>query len=80
MRRYNRDMRLALLADIHGNLPALQAVLTDLGRFAPDGLIAAGDYLALPWTEECLAVLRSYPRIWMIQGNGEIGALQYADG
>jgi predicted phosphodiesterase len=36
-------MRLAVLADIHGNLPALRAVLKDLERFEIDGIIVAGD-------------------------------------
>ena len=30
------DMRIAILADIHGNLPALEAVVNDLQRQRPD--------------------------------------------
>ncbi len=30
--------RIALLADIHGNLPALHAVLNDVRPFNPDGV------------------------------------------
>src|SRR5688572_8339474 len=36
-------MRVAVLADIHGNLPAAEAVLGDISRFLPDYLVAAGD-------------------------------------
>lgn len=36
-------MRVAVLADIHGNLPALEAVLEDIARVAPDYVVAAGD-------------------------------------
>ncbi len=36
-------MRVAVLADIHGNLPALEAVLEDIARTAPDYVVAAGD-------------------------------------
>jgi Icc-related predicted phosphoesterase len=36
-------MRLAITADIHGNIQALEAVYADLKAFAPDLLIAAGD-------------------------------------
>jgi predicted phosphodiesterase len=36
-------MRVAVLADIHGNLPALEAVMDDIKRQAPDYVIAAGD-------------------------------------
>ena len=36
-------MRVAVLADIHGNLPACEAVLEDIKRQAPDYICAAGD-------------------------------------
>ncbi len=36
-------MRVAILADIHGNLPACEAVLEDIERAAPDYIVAAGD-------------------------------------
>ncbi len=36
-------MRVAVLADIHGNLPACEAVLEDIEKVAPDAIVAAGD-------------------------------------
>lgn len=36
-------MRVAILADIHGNLPACEAVLEDVARATPDYIVAAGD-------------------------------------
>ena len=36
-------MRLAVVADIHANLPALEAVLADIDRRQPDDLICCGD-------------------------------------
>jgi predicted phosphodiesterase len=36
-------MRVAIVADIHGNLPALEAVLEDVARQSPDAVVAAGD-------------------------------------
>lgn len=37
-------MRVAILADIHGNLPACEAVLEDIARsVSPDYIVAAGD-------------------------------------
>jgi predicted phosphodiesterase len=36
-------MRVAILADIHGNLPACEAVLEDIARASPDYVVAAGD-------------------------------------
>jgi predicted phosphodiesterase len=37
--------RLALLADIHGNLPALDAVIADLAQFDVDHVVVAGDVI-----------------------------------
>ncbi len=36
-------MRVAILADIHGNLPACEAVLADVGQHGADVVVAAGD-------------------------------------
>ena len=51
---------LAVIADIHGNLPALEAVLADIDRQKPDHIVAAGD-LALrgPFPKECVELIRA---------------------
>jgi putative phosphoesterase len=36
-------MRLAVVSDIHGNLPALEAVLADLEKTHPDAVVLGGD-------------------------------------
>lgn len=41
-------MRIALLSDIHGNLPALQAVVRDLDRRGVDAVVNLGDALSGP--------------------------------
>lgn len=41
-------MRLALLSDIHGNLPALEAVAADLRRQGVDQVLCLGDHLSGP--------------------------------
>lgn len=41
-------MRLAVLADIHGNLRALEAVAHDLRRHAPDLIVNLGDHVSGP--------------------------------
>ena len=41
-------MRIALLSDIHGNLPALQAVLQDISARAIDCIVNLGDSLSGP--------------------------------
>ena len=38
-------MKLAILADIHANLPALEAVLADVQQYGVDGIIVAGDLI-----------------------------------
>ncbi|MDE3230469.1 MAG: metallophosphoesterase family protein [Chloroflexota bacterium] len=35
----------AVIADLHGNLPALDAVLADLERVQPDAVVIAGDFV-----------------------------------
>lgn len=37
--------RLAVLTDIHGNLPALDAIIADMGAFQPDHVIVGGDLI-----------------------------------
>lgn len=53
-------MKLTLISDIHGNLPALDAVLADLdGRADVDGLYHLGDLVGYaPWPNEVVAALR----------------------
>ena len=42
-------MRLAAIADVHGNLPALEAVLADPRRAAPDLVVNLGDAVSGPF-------------------------------
>ena len=63
-------MVLAVLYDIHGNLPALEAVLAD-ARDA-DAYLLGGDYgTPSPWPRETLERLRALPDAVWIRGNGE---------
>ena len=53
-------MRLAVISDIHANLPALEAVLADIAGRGVDGVINLGDCVAGPlWPAETLALLAS---------------------
>ncbi len=69
--------RLAILADIHGNLPALEAVLADLAAFPVDGVIVAGDLVN--WGPFSAAVVeRALAEGWaVIRGNNEFYLLDY---
>jgi predicted phosphodiesterase len=63
---------LGLLYDIHGNLPALEAVLGDAEREGVDRWLLGGDYSAhCPWPLETLTLLRSLPASTWIRGNNE---------
>jgi predicted phosphodiesterase len=51
---------IALLADVHGNVAALDAVLADLATQPHDAVVLAGDLLANgPWPAETLARIQS---------------------
>jgi diadenosine tetraphosphatase ApaH/serine/threonine PP2A family protein phosphatase len=63
---------LALLYDIHGSLPALEAVLTDAESAGVDAYLLGGDYGAWgPHPRECVNRLRALPHTTWIRGNGE---------
>lgn len=69
--------RLAVLSDIHGNLPALEAVLTDLRQFTVDHVIVAGDTINWgPFNRDVLE--RVLNAGWaVIRGNNELYLLDY---
>ena len=65
-------MRIAVLADIHSNLPALEAVRADLHLTAPDMVLVGGDQVnRCPWPNEVLDLIEveGWP---MIAGNHEL--------
>jgi putative phosphoesterase len=49
--------RVAVVSDIHGNLPALAAVLADVERAGVDALVVPGDTISGPWPVETFDVL-----------------------
>jgi len=60
---------LALLYDVHGNLPALDAVLADAEAAGAERFVLGGDYALFGgWPEETLARLRELDADW-IRGN-----------
>ena len=63
---------LAVLYDIHGNLPALEAVLAEAEAEGGDRYLLGGDYATpSPWPLETLTRLRELPNATWIRGNGE---------
>ncbi len=69
--------RIALLSDIHGNIAALDAVLVDVRREAPDLIALLGDYV-LNGPRPCEVVDRvrelESQGAYVIQGNTDIAA------
>lgn len=65
-------MRIAALYDIHGNLPALEAVLEEVAESSVDRLLVGGDVMPGPYPGACLDALSgcSLP-VDFIHGNGE---------
>ena len=53
-------MRIALISDIHANLPALEAVLADLDARKPDVIYHLGDLVGYaPWPNQVVDLLRA---------------------
>ena len=64
-------MKIAILSDIHGNLPALQAVLAEIDALGVDSIINVGDTLGGPLESARTADLLMSRGIPMIAGNHE---------
>jgi predicted phosphodiesterase len=63
---------LAVLYDIHGNLPALEEVLRDAEAAGADAYLLGGDFASWsPWPTETIERLRRLPNATWIRGNGE---------
>lgn len=65
-------MRVAAIYDIHGNLPALEAVLQEIAAAAVDLVVVGGDVVAGPMPRETLACLLNFALpVQFIQGNAD---------
>lgn len=70
---------IAILYDVHGNLPALEAVLADARRAGAERFVLGGDYALFgPWPQETVELLRELDADW-IRGNGERWTVHPAD-
>ena len=74
-------MRVAAIYDIHGNLPALEAVLQEIRQENVDHIVVGGDVLPGPMPRETLEPLRNLDApAHFIYGNGEVAVLQQMAG
>ena len=71
-------MRVAALHDIHGNLPALEAVLADVDREDVDTIVCGGDTVLGAQPAECLELVRQREARF-VRGNCERLVLDRAD-
>lgn len=74
-------MKIAVLSDVHGNLPALTAVLDDIERWHADQVILNGDLVSRgPYSLACLRLLQArVPTARYLTGNHETYVLRCAD-
>jgi nicotinate (nicotinamide) nucleotide adenylyltransferase len=69
-------VRVAALYDVHGNAPALEAVLADAGDV--DAFVFGGDLIWGAWPRECLDLARSLgERAHFIRGNMDRAVFEY---
>jgi predicted phosphodiesterase len=69
-------MRVGAIYDIHGNLPALEAVLEDIRHAGVDRIVVGGDVVPGPMPRETLARLLDLDLpTHFIYGNGELAIL-----
>jgi predicted phosphodiesterase len=74
-------MRIAVLADIHGNLPALDAVLGDVAAAGADAVVLNGDIATGPMPAETLDRLAELgDRAVWVHGNAERELVAAFDG
>ena len=74
-------MRVAAIYDIHGNLPALEAVIPEIRQAGVDRVVVGGDVVPGPLPCETLALLLDLDiPVDFIRGNGEAAALAHLAG
>jgi diadenosine tetraphosphatase ApaH/serine/threonine PP2A family protein phosphatase len=72
-------MRIGVISDIHSNLPALEAVLADVEREAPDELWCLGDIVGYgPHPNECVDLVRGRAALSLC-GNHDLAVIGTID-
>ena len=73
-------MRVAAISDIHGNLPALEAVLAEAERENPDLMVFCGDVASGPMPAETIDLLLTLRGARFVRGNADRGLVEEFDG
>ena len=72
-------MRVAVLSDIHGNLPALEAVLAEVEAADVDVVVCGGDVVGGAFSAAVLDRLAALPDVRFVRGNGDRMVLEGTD-
>lgn len=65
-------MKFAVISDIHGNFPALEAVLADAASQDAEGYLILGDYcISAPWPDRVTDTLMRLDNAHIVRGNEE---------
>ena len=67
------------MADIHGNLPALEAVLQEVRRETPDLIVVCGDVASGPMPAQTVRLLREMSDVRYVSGNADRGLVEAFD-
>ncbi|MFD2044572.1 metallophosphoesterase family protein [Ornithinibacillus salinisoli] len=74
-------IKIAAIYDIHGNLPALNAVLNELADIKPDSIVVGGDIVSGPMPSRTLERIFSLTdKVSFILGNGDREVVMAFDG
>jgi predicted phosphodiesterase len=72
-------VRVAALNDIHGNLPALEAVLAEVETAGVDTVVCGGDVVGGPLSAEVFDRLAELPDVRFVRGNADRFVLEGVD-
>jgi putative phosphoesterase len=73
-------VRVAALNDVHGNLPALQAVLAEMAFERIDLIVFGGDLAAGPFPRETVVYAGNLPNARFVRGNADRYLVEAFDG
>ncbi|HUZ87930.1 MAG TPA: metallophosphoesterase family protein [Candidatus Baltobacterales bacterium] len=72
-------VRVAAPADIHGNLPALEAVLEEVRRESPELVVVCGDVASGPMPAQTIDLLTGLTEVRFVSGNADRGLVEAFD-
>jgi putative phosphoesterase len=65
-------LKVAALYDVHGNVPALEAVMAEVEREGADRIVLGGDIASGPLPRETVELVRSLENADFVRGNADV--------